>query len=127
MHNGDQESHVRNMSRAQQLDQRQARIRELNDRLRTKMEGGRWVITGGINGLGRERLGEVLEKIRSFNTFTRGTDPHDEHDFGAIELGDERIFWKIDYYDKQLEYGSPDPANPEVTARVITIMLSGEY
>jgi hypothetical protein len=125
--NGDQESHVRNIERAKQLDQRQIRIRELNDRLRTNMEGGRWVITGGINGLGRDTLAAILEKIRSFNMFMRGNDPHDEHDFGAIELGEERIFWKIDYYDKQLEYGSPDPANPDVTARVITIMLAGEY
>lgn len=127
MQNGEQESHVRNMARATQLDQRQTRIRELNDRLRTNLEGGRWVITGGVSGLGRDRLAQVLEKIRSFNVFTRGSDPHDEHDFGAIDLGGERIFWKIDYYDKALEYGSPDPADPEVTARVITIMLAGEY
>ena len=127
MQNGEQESHARNMLRARELDQRQARIRELNDRLRTNMEGGRWVITGGISGLDRKTLGQVLEKIRSFQDFTRGSDPHDEHDFGAIDQGEHRIFWKIDYYDKQLEYGSPDPADPELTARVITIMLAGEY
>ena len=37
------------------------------------------------------------------------------------------IFFKIDYYDKALAAHSPDPSDPSVTERVITIMLSEEY
>ena len=37
------------------------------------------------------------------------------------------IFFKIDYYDRTLTHHSPDPADPAVTERVITIMLADEY
>ena len=56
-----------------------------------------------------------------------GNDPHQEHDFGSFEAEGHTIFFKIDYYDKQLQMHSPDPSNPAVTQRVITIMLAEEY
>ncbi|NOY40695.1 MAG: DUF3768 domain-containing protein [Planctomycetes bacterium] len=37
------------------------------------------------------------------------------------------MFWKIDYYDKQLKFGSDALANPDETIRVLTIMLVEEY
>ena len=37
------------------------------------------------------------------------------------------VFWKIDAYDRTLEFGSDDPADPSVTRRVLTIMLASEY
>ena len=54
-------------------------------------------------------------------------DPHEEHDFGVVEHGGVRCFWKIDYYDREMEMLSPDPADPSVTTRVLTIMLADEY
>jgi len=42
-------------------------------------------------------------------------------------VGDQRIWFKIDLYDKDLQYGSPDPADPDVTTRVMTILLPSEY
>ena len=52
---------------------------------------------------------------------------YEEHDFGSFEAEGEKIFFKIDYYDRTLTHHSPDPADPTVTERVITIMLADEY
>jgi hypothetical protein len=68
-----------------------------------------------------------LQKIRSFNAFSEDNDPHAEHDFGAVDEAGVRCFFKIDYYDRQTEAGSPDPADTAVTTRVMTIMLASEY
>lgn len=38
-----------------------------------------------------------------------------------------RILWKIDYYDRDRQFHSPDPADPKVTVRVLTVMRSDEY
>ena len=44
----------------------------------------------------------------------------------AVEIGEDH-FWKIDYYDHALENGSENPADPEITRRVLTIMRADEY
>ncbi len=50
-----------------------------------------------------------------------------KHDFGSFEADGHLIYFKIEYYDKALTYHSPDPSDPSVTERVITIMLAEEY
>ena len=69
----------------------------------------------------------VLTAVATFTTFAFGNDPYDEHDFGAVTAEDEVYFWKIDTYDTDLVGHSPDPADPAVTARVLTIMHASEY
>lgn len=103
------------------------RIRDLNDTLRTKLLGGRIMFTTGVQALGRERVRRLMLSIIAFDAFDHENDPHHEHDFGAVSDGDQRVFWKIDYYDQQLEFGSPDPSDPAVTIRVLTVMLAEEY
>lgn len=65
--------------------------------------------------------------VAKFEAFDHGNDPYGEHDFGAIQHGGVRHFWKIDYYDRDFIYASPDPADPTVTARVLTIMRAEDY
>jgi hypothetical protein len=46
---------------------------------------------------------------------------------GRFTVGGEDYYWKIDYYDRKLEFHSPDPADPVVTLRVLTIMRADAY
>jgi len=85
--------------------------------------GRSWVLLG----LGPARQLKMLEAVAKFNPFDGNNDPYGEHDFGALEVEGERLFWKIDYYDRNLSAHSPDPADPSVTTRVLTIMLAQEY
>lgn len=102
-------------------------VRVLNDAFRKRGVDGMAAITPGINALGTDALIEIVRKIREFDDFTADNDPYGEHDMGAFLHQGERVFWKIDYYDLELKYGSPDPADPTVTERVLTIMLAAEY
>ncbi len=69
----------------------------------------------------------VLGKVRTFNDFTEDNDPYGEHDFGSFVHHEEKMFWKIDYYDKMMTAGSEDPSDGGVTTRVLTVMLASEY
>jgi hypothetical protein len=103
------------------------RIRALNDAFRRTFVGGMVMITAGVEAMPLDQRRSLLAKVRAFNDFMPDNDPHGEHDFGAIEDGDVRCFWKIDYYDRATEMGSPDPADRSVTTRVLTVMLAEEY
>ena len=102
-------------------------IRTLNDHLRTTFTGGRVMLTAGVDALPLDVKGRVILAVRSFSNFTKDNDPHGEHDFGAFEIDGQRFFWKIDYYNLDLDGGSEDPADPEQTSRVLTIMFVEEY
>ena len=104
-----------------------ARIRELNDTYRRTGEGGPQFITPGISDMGLFELIAIKQLVSSYDDFCEDNDPYGEHDFGALTFRGEKIFWKIDYYDVTMTAGSPDPADPAVTTRVMTIMLANEY
>jgi hypothetical protein len=103
------------------------RIRLLNDELRQHLLGGGAVITPGIAALGREAVARLVLTIATFDDFCTANDPHGEHDFGVFDFEGARVMFKIDYYDKSLTGHSPNPADPAVTERIITIMLAEEY
>lgn len=102
-------------------------IRRLNDELRQNPEKGIAVITPGVASLGPEAVKNIFRTIAVFDDFCRDNDPYGEHDFGAFDAGPEKVFFKIDYYDLALSAHSPDAGDPNVTKRVITIMLASEY
>ena len=104
------------------------KIAEFNDLCRTAMGvAGRLMQTAGINALPMADQSAIREKVETFDAFTPDNDPHGEHDFGAFEHNGERIFWKIDYYDRTMTKGSEDASDPGQTVRVLTIMLASEY
>jgi len=121
-----------------------ARIARLNDLARRAMGVAcTAVATVGFRSLPEADQSQVRELIETYDAFDEDNDPHGERDFGTIyQLGDgrwtterprlsdnerERVFWKFDYYDRDLQFGSEDAANPAITRRVLTIMLADEY
>jgi hypothetical protein len=107
--------------------ERTACIRKLNDKFRRDRSGGYVCITNGVAALGYDAYIGILMAVAAFDNFTPDNDPYGEHDFGSLTVGPHRLFWKIDYYDRSERYASPDPADPTVTSRLLTVMLASEY
>ena len=103
------------------------RIRELNDAFRKTFTGGQVLLTPGVNELPSDMRAMAIRKVATFDAFTPDNNPHGEHDFGSFDFAGRKLFWKIDYYAPDLQGGAEDPADPEMTARVLTIMLAAEY
>jgi hypothetical protein len=103
------------------------RIRLLNDNFRTTFMGGRILTTAGVAELPLDVKARVLLNVQSFAEFNADNDPHGEHDFGSFEVGGVTYFFKIDYYSADMQGGTEDPADPEKTTRVLTIMRADEY
>ena len=126
------------------LTSQRERIARLNDLARQAMGVAcTAVATVGFRSLPASDQSRVRELIETFDAFDEDNDPHGERDFGCVyQLGAgqwttdrpgvrederERVFWKLDYYDRDLRFASEDAANPAITRRVLTIMLSDEY
>jgi hypothetical protein len=103
------------------------RIGFLNDNFRSTLIGGTVLITRGIAALPDKDQSDIIEKVRTFDAFTEDNDPYREHDFGSFTHKGCKVFWKIDYYDPSMTYGSEDPSDNQKTIRVLTIMLAEEY
>jgi len=108
-------------------EQRTIKIRELNDDLRTNYEPWKGEVFVTSGAFASFNLAEVIKRVKTYDSFDEDNDPYGEHDFGAFDYRENRFFWKIEYYDKAREFGSPNPADPSVTHRVLTIMLASEY
>ena len=104
-----------------------ARIRELNDAFRSSFSGGKVMLTQGVNGMADSDKTALLAKVRAFDGFNADNDPHGEHDFVSVEHDGTTYFGKLDYYAKDMQQGSEDPADPLQTVRVLTIMRADEY
>ena len=120
---------------------RAERIARLNDLARRAMGIACVVVaTEDIRALPEADQSRLRELVETFDAFTLDNDPYGERDFGVIWQGLDgvwstlrpaeiavTVFWKIDAYDRDLRFGSEDPADPVVTRRVLTIMLASEY
>jgi hypothetical protein len=109
------------------MEPKTVRIAALNDAMRQNLIGGMAVITPGIAALGQAAVARIIKTIEVYDDFCHATDPHEEHDFGVFDADGKRVFFKIDYFDETLSVHSPDPSDPALTKRVITIMLAEEY
>ena len=102
-------------------------IQLINDNFRRTLQGGKVVLTRGIRALPQDDIAEIMLRVSRFNDFTTANDYYGEHDYAHFTYKGQKIIWKIDYYDKNYEYASENPADVSKTARVLTVMLASEY
>ena len=105
------------------------KIRDLNDAFRSDLSSGHLMLTRGVHALGLPGSAAAIRKMVEFAAFTPENDPYGEHDFGIIELDGEKLYWKIDYFERDsgLTAGAEHPEDATTTERVVTIMLASEY
>lgn len=101
-------------------------IARLNDQHRASPGVG-WMMTPGVQTLAARSIVRAVAAVKAFDDFSRDNDPYGERDFGVVEIDGHKLFWKIDCYDLNLALASPDPADPTVTRRILTLMLAEEY
>ena len=117
-----------------------ALIAEQNDRFRRALPSltpgtvapdglrGRMVFTQSIAARGPLFALLCLLEIAALETFGPEDDPDGRHDFGAVEVQGERVWFKIDLYsDETVEWGSERPGDPSLTFRVMTVMLPSDW
>lgn len=102
-------------------------IAKLNDAFRANPILGTTILTTGIRNNSSEDIARIMNKVRNFKDFNEDNNPYGERDFGVFDFKGQKIFWKIDYYDRNFEFASPDAANSSITNRVLTVMYADEY
>ena len=101
-------------------------IAELNDALRTTFQGGAVFLTAGIDS--SPDRDQIVKTVRQYaGPWTEDNDPYQEHDFAKVVVNGTDCFFKIDYYNQDYSGLSEDASDPDVTERVLTIMLAEEY
>jgi uncharacterized protein DUF3768 len=76
---------------------------------------------------GEPFVSHALAAVAAFDEFSPDNDPWQEHDMAFLDVDGERIFFKVDYFDPELQRLSDDPSNPEITRRVLTIGFASDY
>ena len=108
------------------IDDRQTRIRALNDAFRHSFTGSDLHLSPGIEALPMEIQAEILDQIRIYREFNRFSDPERLHNRGRFRWRGNSIVWEIHCFDRDLRDESPDPADPKVTRRYLLVMLARE-
>ena len=85
---------------------------------------GQFVMTRGVMALGPDARLAATKAVASFDAFTADNDPYGTHEFGSVEVFGTAIWFKLDLYDVNYEYGAPDPSDPEQTRRVLSVLMS---
>jgi hypothetical protein len=107
--------------------ERIAEIRRLNEQFRTTFRGGQIVLTASVAALPSPDKATALRAVADFKDFNEENDPHGEADYGSFDLSGREFWFKIDYYDLNLEGRSEDPADPAKTKRIMTVGLAMDW
>ena len=67
------------------------------------------------------------QRDKPFDWFSEEYDHLEQHEAGLVNVEGERLFFRIDYEDRNTGERSFDPADAEKTRRVMTILLAEEW
>ena len=107
-----------------------ARIAEQNAAFRHQRPGGgqgKWVYTTAVDDKGGEFVAACMSAVMTYDDFTEENDPYGTHEMGFMEVMGEKVWWKIDLYNRAYDAGSPAPTSLADTRRVLTILLPSDY
>ena len=88
---------------------------------------GQFVMTRGVAALGPDAQLDLIRRVAAFDGFDADSDPQGWHEMGVIKFDGTTVWFKLDLYDVDYTYGSPEPSDPAQTRRVLTLLLPSEY
>ncbi|MDF1670158.1 MAG: DUF3768 domain-containing protein [Roseovarius sp.] len=88
---------------------------------------GRVVMTSGVAAQSPDFQAALIAAVVTYDDFNEDCDPHGWHEMGVLEIGGEKVWFKVDLYDENYEYGSSDPTDLRFTRRVLTLLFPSEY
>ena len=107
-----------------------ALIARQNDAFRKRQPAGgegMFVQTTAIDNMGPVFVAACLAQIVAYDDFTEENDPHGTHEMGFMEIMGRKVWFKIDLYDENYQYGTPAPTDLSKTRRVLTILFPSDY
>lgn len=88
---------------------------------------GQVLLTPGITEQSDGFRAAVLDAVGAYDGFNPDCDPHEWHEMGVLEIEGQTVWFRIDLYDENYEYGASDPTELRFTRRVLTVLLPSEY
>ena len=90
---------------------------------------GRLVVTPSVMEAGDGFVPAAIRAVGEQDTFDPENDPDGRHDFGAVTIQKQNVFWKIHLYEEGSGFrcGAETPEDPKTTVRVLTIMLASDW
>ena len=106
-----------------------AKIRELNIAFwRNPHVNGKLLMTRSIAERGVHFQLKCIHALHTYTGWNPDNDPHHEADMCVLDIDGEKVWAKLDCYDKHDQnYGSEDPTDPTKTLRVGTLLFPHEY
>jgi len=107
------------------MNQWQQRVQTaaLNDQFRRGNESlGLYSLSPQVEALPAPQRQALLEAVSTTHYFIE-----EGHDFGVVSLDETDFLWEIDYYNQDLKGTAPNPADPALTVRVLSILRADEY
>lgn len=105
------------------------KIRALNIAFwRNPLMNGRLMMSRYVADRGPAFHQKCIEALAGYDAWNADNDPWHEADFCTLDIDGEKVFAKLDCYDKHDQnFGSEDPADPAKTLRIGTLMMPEEY